>query len=315
MIQGKCALVWKIRNWQGGEVAKQVAHAKVLGLTNVCLKIVDDTTERWESASYYPNTQNADYLPALVPALRAAGIAVSAWGYTYGKYKTEPYTSIGAAEGAKTAQVMRKYGIVDFLVDAETEYERTGLNMKAEAVAYMLALKNGFPSANLYLCAFRFPVYHTAFPWNEFLAKCVGHAPQVYFLQAMAVDAGALQLVESNKELQALKVLPFVGIAPTYEHSSPTGLKWRASKAQLLAFFQKAKDLGMPGVGVWALDLASTEQMAALAEFAWLVAQPPEPPQPPQPPQAATVNEYLLALDVWARHPTAGYTGVRPPAT
>lgn len=311
MITGKMAMVWKIRNWMGGDVAKQVAHAKGLGLANVCLKIVDDTTERWESSSYYPNTQNADYLPALVPALRNAGIAVSAWGYTYGKYKSAPFTSIGAAEGAKTAQVMHKYGITDFLVDAEGEYERSGLDMKSEATAYMLALKNGFPTAALYLCSYRFPVYHTDFPWAQFLAQCVGHAPQVYFLQALAADAGAQQLVESNKELQALKVLPFVGIAPTYEHTSPTGLKWRASKAQLLAFFAKAKSMGMPGVGVWTLDLASAEQMAALGEFSWTVDQPPLPPQPPQ---AATTHEYLLAIDAWARNPSAAYKGVRPPA-
>jgi len=308
MITGKMALVWKIRNWQAGNVEKQVAHAKLLGLMSVCLKIVDDSVERWESTSYYPTNQNADYLPALVPALRAAGIEVTAWGYTYGRYKTAPYTSIGVAEGAKTAVLLKKYGITKYLVDAETEYERTELNMRAEAVAYMKALRAGVPTAELYLCSHRFPVYHMGFPWAEFLAQCTGHAPQVYFLQALNADAGAVQLVESNKELQALKALPFLGIAPTYEHTSPTGVHWRASKSQLLGFFQKAKDMGMPGVGIWCLDLASAEQLAALQEFSWTALPPTEPPY------AATIGEYLRALDAWARKPTAGYGGVRPPA-
>ena len=307
MISGKTAMVWKIRNWMGGNLQAQVAHALELGLTDVCLKIVDGTYERWESNSYYPTNQNADYLPQLVPALRAAGLTVSGWGYTYGRLKSSPYTALGASEGAKAAQVCKKYGITNFLVDAEGEYERSGLEMGVEAGAYMDNLMLGAPNVNAYLCSYRFPVYHTTFPWTRFLAKSKCHAPQVYFLQALSVDAGALQLVESNKELQALRQLPFIGIAPTYEHTSNTGIKWRATKAQLLAFFQKAKDMGMPGVGIWALDLASAEQMAALRDFQWQTVTPP----PVGPLPAPSLKVYLDSLDAWAR--TEGYAGVKPP--
>jgi hypothetical protein len=305
MITGKMAMVWKIRNWRNGVIADQVAQAKELGLSNVCIKIVDDTVERWESNPSYPTNQNQDYLPELVPALRAAGIGVSAWGYTYGRFKTAPYTAIGAREGAKAAEVMQKYGIADFLADAETEYERSELNMKSEATAYMKALKAGLPSAAIYLCSYRFPVYHMGFPWAEFLAYANGHAPQVYFLQALNADAGAMQLAESSKELQGLKALPMVGIAPTYEHTSNTGVHWRASKVQLAAFFQKAKDMGMPGFGIWCLDLASSEQIEAVKEFKWVT----EPPVGPQP--APDLKTYLASLDNWARG--HGYTGPKPP--
>jgi hypothetical protein len=54
-------------------------------------------------------------------------------------------------------------------------------------------------------------------------------------------------------------------IGPTYvDHG------WRASPAQLRMFFEKAKTLGCcEGVGIWCLDQASPDQLAALAGFGW----------------------------------------------
>jgi len=301
MKSGKGAMVWKLRNWCQGDPAKQVAQCKDLGLNWISLKIVDDATERWESNISYPNNQNADLLPATIAALRLANIAVHAWGYTYGKGKVAPYAPWGAAEAAKTVQLCKKYAITDFDVDAEGEYERTFVNMKEEAVAYMKGLRSGLPTARFYLCSYRYPNVHGAFPWAEFLGDTQVHMPQVYFLEATAFDAGAYQLRVSFNQLQTLKRLAFVPIAPTYELTTKLGAKWRASKVQLLGLFEQAKTLGCEGVGVWALDLASAEQLDALREFKWVSA----------PPVPITLPQYLAALDAWAR--THGYAGPKPP--
>jgi hypothetical protein len=303
MKTGKGAMVWILRNWCGGNPAKQVAMCKDLGLNWVSLKIVDDSVERWENNLTYPNNQNADLLPATIAALRAAAIDVHAWGYTYGKTKASPYTAIGASEGAKTAVLCKKHGITEFDVDAETEYEREDLNMGREATLYMSNLRAGFPTGRLYLCSYRYPNVHGDFPWAQFLADMQVHMPQVYFLEATSPDAGAYQLRVSYNQLQALKRLPFVPIAPTYEHRNKLNIPWRATKTQLLRMFEQAKALGCEGVGVWCLDRATEEQLDALREFTWQVA-----PTPP-----ITVPQYLAALDGWAR--SVGYTGPRPPTT
>lgn len=300
MKTGKGAMVWKLRLWQGGDPAKQVAQCRDLGLGWVSLKIVDDSTERWESPVYHPNNQNADLLPATIAALRAANIAVHGWGYTYGRSKDSPYTAWGASEAAKTVTLCRKHGITEFDVDAEGEYERTFVNMKSEAAAYMKALRAGLPTGRFALCSYRYPNLHGNFPWAEFLADTQVHMPQVYFLEATAMDAGAYQLRASYSQLQALKRLPFVPIAPTYEHTNKTGLKWRATKVQLLGLFEQAKTLGCEGVGVWALELATDTQLDALREFKWDTTPPPPPPP-------VSMTAYMKALDAWAR--TAGFNG------
>ena len=301
MKTGKGAMVWKLRAWCGGIPAKQVAQCKDLGLNWISLKIVDDATERWENSVNYPNNQNADLLAGTISALRAANISVHAWGYTYGKSKDAPYTSWGAAEAAKTVQLCKKYAISEFDVDAEGEYERTFVNMNAEAVAYMKGLRTGLPTVRFSLCAYRYPNVHGAFPWAEFLADIQVHMPQVYFLEATAFDAGAYQLRVSFNQLQALKRLPFVPIAPTYEYRTKLGVIWRASKVQLLGMFEQAKTLGCEGVGVWALELASEEQLDALRAFSWTVVPPPP----------VTMPQYLVSLDAWAR--THGFAGPQLP--
>ena len=72
---GKGVMVWKIRDWAGGDPAPQVKDAQALGLNWVALKVVDGTLERWEGNR---PKQNADLLPALVPRLAEAGITVIA---------------------------------------------------------------------------------------------------------------------------------------------------------------------------------------------------------------------------------------------
>lgn len=259
MATGLGGMVWRLRNWQGGNPVAQAAQCQDLGLSWVSLKIVDGTMERWEGSLA---NQNADLLPATVAALRGAGVNVTGWGWTYGRTRISPYPSIAIAEAQATIRIMAKHGMTEFLVDAETDYKRTTLNMAAEAQKYCIALRDGGPSHRYYLCSYRYSAQHATFPWNSFLGHMDGHAPQVYFLQDTRPDGGALQLRESYRQLQNLKPLPFLPIAPTYASGS-----WRATKTQLTLMFTEARALGCEGVGVWALEMASTDQLSALREF------------------------------------------------
>lgn len=261
MATGKGGMVWKLRNWQGGNASAQVAQCRDLGLSWVSIKIVAGTMERWEGSIA---NQNADLLPATVAALRGAGIQVTGWGWTYGRLRTSPFASIAISEAQATIRIMSRHGMTEYLVDAETDYKRTTLNMAAEAAKYCNAFRDGGPAHRLYLCSYRYPSAHATFPWNTFLGYMDGHAPQVYFVQDYRAEGGALQLRQSHRELQALKPFSFLPIAPTYPYAS-----WRATKTQLTLMFAEAKALGCEGVGVWCLDMASPDQLDALRDFEW----------------------------------------------
>jgi hypothetical protein len=283
---GKGAMVWKIRDWAGGDPAAQVADAQALGLNWIALKVVDGTLERWEGN--LPK-QNADLLPALVPRLAEAGVTVIAWGWTYGRARRLPFPSIAAREAQVTAEVVARYAGLGmqkvYLVDAEHDYKETfrrpgqvvGLNMAAEATRYMTTLRAADPGLRLYLCAYRYPSVHGDFAWSAFLAHADGHAPQVYFLEDTRPDGGALQLERSRQELTALKPLPFLPIGPTYRHVMQNGNEWRATGEQLTRFFARAKALGCAGVGVWVLEQAIEAQRLALQAFQWEEAAQPGP--------------------------------------
>lgn len=250
-MQGKGVMVWKIRDWQAGDPVKQVELCKAMGISHVSVKVIDGWTERWEA----PTTprQNADLLPDTVAALQEAGIVVSGWGWTYG---VQVPREVGA-----TVRVCTKHKINIYLIDAEREYDKDGMEDEAEVLGRELS--NAIPFVGL--CSYRFPLtYQPKFPVERFAPYMDFWAPQVYFLGDTRPTGGAQQLQNSYNEYQRIRPLPFLPVAPTYPHRT-----WRATGAQLTAFFQKAKDLGCPGFLVWCIEQASADQVRAITQFAW----------------------------------------------
>ena len=272
MLNGKGAMVWQLRNWMNGDPALQAMHAVELGLDWVSIKIIDGRSESWENPRYVPlPRQNVSLLPQAIAALRAAGIAVAGWGYTYGGvYRLGfffPSRTIAEQEGATTAAVLQRNGIVVFQVDAEREYRR-GNDRAARAGAYCLALSAN-SLAELSLCSYRYPITSaTDFPTRAFAPYMENWSPQVYWIRDNRIHGGAAQLELSVAQYQSLRPLPMTPIGPTYPDRG-----WRATPAQLKLFFQKARELpACVGVGVWCLDQATPAQLAPLAEFHWQLA-------------------------------------------
>lgn len=284
MATGKGAMVWRIREWFGGNVATQIAQCKDLRLDWLALKIVDGTFERWEGTLAH---QNADYLPELIPALRENGIKPIGWGWTYGRGTALPYPSIAISEARLTGDLMDKHALDEYLIDAEGPYKRPLLNMAAEATKYVNELRIGLPNARLGLCSYRFPSVQTSFPFREFLARCDEHNPQVYWLDETSQTAGAENLAESFRELQAIKPLTFAPIGPTYLYAN----RWRATGVQIRLFLEKAVALACIGAGFWALEKANPDQLSAIRSFQWPGAQPPP----------LTIEAKVDRL--WAAHP------------
>ena len=257
---GKGAMVWKLRDWQCGDPVAQAAQAVSLGLSHVSLKIIDGTNEKWEW--WYIKNQNHELLPDTIAALGEAGIGVKGWGWIYG---CQP-----KAEAEKTIELCRKYGIEEYDIDAEHQYNVKG--MADEARIYSETLACAIPEIRVGLCSYRFPKrYQPNFPVDAFAPFMDYWCPQVYFLGDCRVAGGASQLEISSKEYDGIRKLPYLGVAPTYPYGS-----WRATKEQLRLFFEKAKELGHEGFMIWDLPQASQEQLEAVREFVWHVT--PDPP-------------------------------------
>lgn len=250
MIYGKAAMVWVLRNWQGGDPALQVAECKRLGLAHVSIKTVDGVTDRWEGTT---KRQNADLLPETLAALREADVAVSGWSYTYGVRVAE--------EADKTIEVSGRLGITEHYIDAEKEYNKAGMGDEADLLSKRMAGE----IRTVGLTSYRWPLtYQPAFPVRAFAPYMDAWAPQVYWLGDTRVNGGAIQLEMSYREYAKVRTLPFVPIAPTYRWND-----WEASGAQLALFFEKAKALGCPGAMIYTLHHASEAQKRAIAEFEW----------------------------------------------
>lgn len=293
MIHGLGGMVWQLREWEGGVPEAQVAQCRDLGLSHVSIKILDGTSKRWERESWFPNNQNEDLIDGTLTALRSAGIQVSGWGWTYGVNRLGlASVNVGRAEATATVARMRELGLTDYLIDAEHQYQRA--NMGAVANVYCETINREGPELEIHLCSYRFPLtYQRSFPVHEFAMHVDGWAPQVYFLEDNRLMGGATQLEISYKQhIEQIRDLPFVGVAPTYPHGMKDKTIWRASRAQLLNFFTKAKALGCPGALVWALEQASIDQLEALRVFEWTPVTPP-----PSDPIAEVLEHLRTARD------------------
>lgn len=224
MLQGKGWYIWKIAETEGGNIDKIVQLAASASLTHVLVKIADGRY------SY-----NADKLPALTKALKAAGIQVWGWQYTYG------YSP--ASEAMAAAHIVQAQELDGFVVNAEVEYKAAGGAAKAKS--YMQTLRailgNALPIG---LSTYRWPTYHREFPFNEFLEKCDFAMPQVYWMQA---HNPASQLQQTIREYAGLNVK-----RPVF----PTGAcflerGWKPTYTEVAAFIEAAKVLNLQGVNFW----------------------------------------------------------------
>jgi hypothetical protein len=249
-VEGKGFFIWKIKECENGN-AERIADAAVeAGLGHVLIKVADRT-----SAYNIDRELGIDLVPPVVQALKAVGMQVWGWQYIYG---TDPLT-----EARRAAQRVRQLSMDGFVVNAEAEFKKPG--MDAPAKAYMRELRDYLPDIPVALSTYRFPSYHPQFPYNEFLKRCDYNMPQVYWQGA---HNPASQLTKSLREFQNLQHFrPFIPTGSAY-----AGDGWIPKPEDMLSFLQTARRLNLKAANFWSWDYARLrlpQVWKTISEYPW----------------------------------------------
>src|SRR5436305_5421302 len=230
VFAGQGMWIWQLPRSEGGSVPAIVARAHAANVQTVFVKAADGTN-LWTQFS-----------PALVASLKAAGLRVCAWQYTYG--------SNPGGEAATAAAAIAR-GADCFVIDAEAEYEAH----YAQAQQYVQALRIRVGAAYpLALSSFPYVDYHPGFPYSVFLAPGAAQAnlPHMYW-KAMGTSV-------DNVFAHAWPLNRVYG-APIY----PVGQTCEApSTADLSRFRSLAVAYGAGGLSWWDWQETSPSGWAAL---------------------------------------------------
>ena len=231
-VQGKGFFIWKIRDCEGGNPKSIATVAQTSGLSFVPIKIADGT-----GTYNYDTARAMDLVPAVRDELRARGIQVWGWHYIYG---ADPM-----GEARRAIQRLNELNLDGYIIDAESEFKESG---KATAASqFMTQMRAAFPSLPMALSSFRYPDYHSAFPWKVFLEKCDYNMPQVYWEQS---HNAADQLVMSVNQFK--KYAPFRPILPVGPGYKTGG--WAPTESDITAFLKKAEELGLSAASFFSWD-------------------------------------------------------------
>ncbi len=250
-LEGKGFFTWKIPSCENGDAGAIAAQAKMAGLTHVLIKVANGIG----AYNIDPNT-GIDYALNLTRALHDQGIQVLGWHYVFGD------NPIGEAN--KAIQRIQQLSLDGYVIDAEEEYKQPG--KREAAKRFMSQLRSILPDFPIALSSYRFPAYHTAFPFREFLEQCDYNMPQVYWMKAK--NAGE-QLNQCVRQFQA--ITPHRPIIPTGAAFRQNG--WQPMQGEVLEFLQTAQSLNLSAANFWEWSNARSGSLPGVWEtirdFAW----------------------------------------------
>jgi hypothetical protein len=227
-LQAKGYFIWRIPVCEYGDVQAIANLAQQANYTHILIKVADGTY------SYNIDPNGVDLVPPLVQALHARGILVWGWHYLYGDYP--------ATEADKAIQRINQLGLDGYSLDVEGEYKEPGKDEAARI--FMTRMRNALPNFPIALCSYRFPTYHPAVPWVEFLEKCNYNMPQVYWEQAH--NPGA-QLIRCVQEFQAINPFrPIIPVGAAYMRGD-----WATTPNDVIEFMQTAISLNLSAANFW----------------------------------------------------------------
>jgi hypothetical protein len=224
--------VWELPKTEGGNLDQIIARAKATGVQTLYVKAADGTTT-W-----------AQFTPALIERLHAAGLRVCAWQFVYGDEPT--------AEANAAITAIRR-GADCFVIDAESRYE----GRYAAAQRYVTALRSALgPSYPLALTSFPYVDYHPWLPYSVFLGAVQANLPQVYWKDiGTTVDAASAHTFAHNRIYRR----PVAPLGQTYQ--TPPASQLRRFRAVWSAY-------GSGGLSWWVWQQTADSAWPVLAEAA-----------------------------------------------
>ncbi|MCL5020666.1 MAG: Ig-like domain-containing protein [Bacteroidetes bacterium] len=171
---GKGMWIWEI--WTHGSLSSMVATLKQSGVTWIAVKL-GDSNSPWDSpnnSTLYPWASQYGGFAAVIDSFHNNGIKVYGWQYVYGTSKWGG----GGTEAGVTNQILSIPGIDGFIIDAEVEFEASG--MTAVAAQYLSAVRAAHPKSFVALTSFA-RVTGQPIPWTTFLSQCDANMPQAYW--------------------------------------------------------------------------------------------------------------------------------------
>lgn len=244
MLKGKGFYIWQISACEGGypDVIAQVA--KNAGLSHVLIKIADADVP-------YNLSYGRDLVPPVVVALRALGISVWGWVYTYGGIRIDSAGNVRTGYGSPEAEArmaakrFKELQLDGLIVNAEKEYKTYNQNYRADR--YMKELRLNLTNTYIGLSTYRYPSLHREFAWAAFRSRIDFDMPQVYWLMS---HNPAQQLNWSMAEYGNFpRKLPFVPTGAAFKEWG-----WQPTVGEVTAFLDAAKGALLPAVNFWSWD-------------------------------------------------------------
>jgi hypothetical protein len=199
------------------------------------------------------STPEAQFSPALVSELRAAGVSVCAWTFVYGQSPLAE-AAVDAAAVADGAQCL--------VVDAEGQYDK----LYGAAQLFVRTLRADVGARlPIGLAGQAEVAEHPTFPYSVFLGPGAFNfdLPQMYWLELGVSVDGAYAATIAGNALYGRPILPVGQIFGA------------ASASELLRFRALAGAYGAAGVSFFDLDAAQPAQLAALAATTPRIARRP----------------------------------------
>lgn len=255
---GKGIFIWKIKNAEGGDVRAIARVAREMGLHWVAVKVnsgyYNYNLRKLESGVWVD-----DYIPMLKTELDKVGVELWGWG--------DAWLLNGKREAEKAVARVQAFGLKGYLIDAEGQAKQSSDRYNQARIYAEIMKAQDFAVG---LCSYRYPEYHMELPWDELLAGCDFHCPQVYWIHGKD-PAGQLAL--SMSSLKIIRDLPFVPAGPAFDEHG-----WRPTPAELDEFDQACQDLGCLGVIWWEWDEADDNNFQwVITGHRWDTADEPNP--------------------------------------
>ena len=278
---GKGMWIWKIWSDQGGNLDTMISRLKTAGVTWVAVKL-GDSNSPWDSPSnihLYPWAQQYGGFAGVITKFHDNGIKVYGWQYVRA---TNYWSGTGtlASEADVTNQILDIPGIDGFIIDAEVEFQASG--MTTVAAQYMDSIRVAHPNSFVALTSFARVTGHPL-PWTTFLASCDANMPQAYWalrpttvsaeFSAMRSDFNSWEQTWINQGyISSIKPIVPIGCENSQGETS-----YQMQYGDIQQFCSLCQSVGYVGVSLW--DYVGMTSMNWSDYAASWVNTPPPVPQ------------------------------------